>query len=214
MSAPASTSGFSLMTLFTLLLLSTLVLASLEGALAEEEEEETNVNVPRVTRSQANASPGMLTADIFFLITYQDLDNNAPEKVLVVFSGKSYNMKELDAGDLNFSDGKEYFYELENVQPGNYWYYYSVDDGTFNSTTKSNPLRVEDEVEWHFDIALGMSILVIPVAFIIYYLKKLNDNMKQLSENMVQFLAVREGEPPAPPQQSPIVSSPPEDSGR
>jgi len=170
--------------LFVIFLLITIVTAPLA---AGENGNDQNDNPPKLSRIAGEHSTKMFGSELLFKLTYTDSDNNPPEKLCLVFDKKEYTMKEVDSGDENFTDGKDYYIK-EYFKKGNYLYYFFVSDGKHNVTTSPATIVVEDEIEWHFDIAIAMSIVLIPVILIIYYLKQLNANLKNLADQIATHL--------------------------
>ena len=170
--------------LFAVFLLLVIVSASL---IAGENENDQNDNPPRLSRIGISTLPKMFGSELLFKVTYTDADNNPPEKLYLVFDKKEYTMKEVDSSDKNVTDGKDY-YVKEYFKKGNYIYYFFVSDGKYNVTTSPTTIIVADEIEWHFDIAVAISIVLVPVIFIIYFLKQLNANLKNLADQISTHL--------------------------
>jgi len=126
-------------------------------------------------------------SELLFKVTYIDDDNNHPEELYLVFDGKRHSMKEIDPMDVNVTDGKDY-YVKHYAKKGSYFYYFFASDGKYNVTSFAATIKVEDEIDWHFDIAIAMSIVLLPVIFIIYYLKQLNTNLKNLADQIATHL--------------------------
>ena len=107
------------------------------------------------TLSNINVSPnGGDTQTVFrFTITYTDIDNRPPEsgypKLHVIHDGwdeseRIYNMTEANGEDDDFTDGKEYFYEISYDQIGDYNFYFDVKTPTDTITTDRYQLSIED----------------------------------------------------------------------
>ena len=170
--------------LFAVLLLLTMVSSPLT---AGENGNDQNDNSPLLSGIRISTLPEMFGSELLFKLKYTDADNNPPEKLCLIFDKKEYRMKEVDSSDTNFTDGKDYYLK-EYFKKGNYIYYFFVSDGKYNGTTSPATIIVEDEIEWHFDIAVVISLALIPIIFIIYYLKQLNGNLRNLTDQISTHL--------------------------
>ncbi|HID72262.1 MAG TPA: hypothetical protein EYP29_05935 [Thermoplasmata archaeon] len=158
-----------------------------------EVKAEENQHPPTLTKAAVSESSELFGSTLIFKIRYTDQDNEPPVEIYLVFDKKKYELKELDPDDKNFSDGKDY-YVKHYFKKGNYLYYFFASDGKYNVTTTPQTIVVEDEIEWHFDIAVAISITALPVLLIIYYLKHLNENLKRLTEKISEASHLMEKE--------------------
>jgi len=107
------------------------------------------------TLSNINVNPnGGDTQTIFrFTITYTDIDNRPPEtgypKLHVIHDGwveseRVYILIGTHGEDDDFTDGKEYFYEISYDHIGNYYFYFEVETPTDTVETDQYQLSIED----------------------------------------------------------------------
>jgi hypothetical protein len=81
-----------------------------------------------------------------FTVAYFDIDDDAPLNInLTVLGTASYNvsMMELDASDMIYSDGKDYYYNLI-LDKGTYTYFFNAFDGVVWSSTTPSILYVNN----------------------------------------------------------------------
>ena len=104
-------------------------------------------------------------------------------------------MKESDPDDTNVSNGKVYLVK-EHFKQGTYLYYIKASDGKHNVTTAPTFIILDDEIEFHVDLAIILSVVMVPIVFIIYYLKQLNTSLRTLTEEVSRHLPlfVEEGQ--------------------
>lgn len=96
----------------------------------------TIVNSPPVLSSpRLNNGTGNTTTIFNFTVNYSDGDDHASNFINVVINGTDYPMLPADVSDLNYSDGKLYYYQTLLTE-GNYTYYFNASDG-FNTTSTS-----------------------------------------------------------------------------
>ncbi|MEM2878239.1 MAG: glycoside hydrolase family 2 TIM barrel-domain containing protein [Candidatus Hadarchaeales archaeon] len=63
-----------------------------------------------------------------FLVTYSDLDDDAPEYIRVQVNGSTYDMTEENPSDTRYADGKTYAVSVD-LPPGAYSYHFEASDG-------------------------------------------------------------------------------------
>ncbi len=108
-----------------------------------------------------------------FSVTYQDIENEAPEYVRVVIDGKQHDMYPEDMGDTNYVDGKAYIYKAR-ISQGEHTYYFQISDGVNKVSTEEETTNVQytlDIVAYaiYFFILMGLLIVV----FVAYRIRKL-----------------------------------------
>jgi uncharacterized protein YjbI with pentapeptide repeats len=85
------------------------------------------LNYPTVIPTSGN------TSTVFnFTITYTHLNNKPPIGLTVNISGIEYPMLEVDPADNNFLNGKEYYFNIKNLEIGSHTYQYCTFDGEFD----------------------------------------------------------------------------------
>ncbi|MFC4103412.1 glycoside hydrolase family 9 protein [Paenibacillus xanthanilyticus] len=88
-------------------------------------------SAPTLSATGVNAASGNESTLFTFNATYTDADNNAPYDVQVVIDGVIRSMKEQDAADANFTDGKVYTYST-TLPVGTHKHYFRTTDTTTN----------------------------------------------------------------------------------
>ncbi|MCK5559538.1 MAG: hypothetical protein KAJ51_03050 [Thermoplasmata archaeon] len=64
-----------------------------------------------------------------FTVTYNNIDNKAPTQIIVTIDGIDFSMLEVDPNDVNFLNGKDYFYKKTNLDIGLHTYRLQASDG-------------------------------------------------------------------------------------
>ncbi|UCH88094.1 MAG: hypothetical protein JSV49_07445 [Thermoplasmata archaeon] len=144
------------------------------------------------------------TGEFNFTVTYTDSDNDAPndDGVILKIGSDTYEMKETDPDDQDYTDGKDYYYELK-LDDGRYTYGFEVtntDDEVYE--TGEEPLTVgpDDKSSKPSGSGSALAILLIIVVAIIVVLVLLMVLKKKKKPTMNENVPVR-----APP---PIVTEP------
>jgi hypothetical protein len=135
-------------------------------------EMELNVNVPETAPNLApelSDPKALLMADgktYDFEITYTDLEGEYPRNITVNISGLgSFEMSPKNPLAVNFTEGVTYYY-LTSLSEGRHSYHFSAYDGTsWNSTTNSILLSLEEENELDtnpliFGIIIGFIVII------------------------------------------------------
>ena len=78
---------------------------------------------------------GNTSTDFKFTVTYYHLNNIAPSKIIVNINNIEYSMLEVDPSDPNCIDGKNYFFNIKNLDLGSHTYQFYASDGKFNKFT-------------------------------------------------------------------------------
>ncbi len=71
-----------------------------------------------------------------FTVTYHHVKNKAPEKINVRITGINYSMLEVDPNDMNYLDGKDYFFNITHLNIGVHSYQFWASDGNYIKFTK------------------------------------------------------------------------------
>ncbi len=66
-----------------------------------------------------------------FAVKYTHLTNTTPTKITATISGTEYSMLEVDSTDTNYIDGKDYFFNIKNLDIGVHSYQFHASDGKF-----------------------------------------------------------------------------------
>jgi hypothetical protein len=83
-------------------------------------------------------SSGYLETWFNFSLTYTDLDNDPPERVTVNITGVGvFDLLEFDSFDTDYSDGKNYYYNLSGFAIGNYSFHFAANNtmGSWDETS-------------------------------------------------------------------------------
>jgi hypothetical protein len=84
---------------------------------------------------------GDVTSEFNFKVYYNDVDNDPPKFVFINIDGINYSMNEYYKGNINYSDGKAYWYETK-LNVGNHTFQYFSSDGDVNCSTEKINLSV------------------------------------------------------------------------
>jgi hypothetical protein len=105
-----------------------------------------SVTKPRIDVWKAmlslNTAPALSNANVaytacqqyVFNVTYTDAENNTPELVKFNIDGTFYDMTESDAGDVEKTDGKDYYHNA-NVAYSSHDFNFTAGEGLVNTTT-------------------------------------------------------------------------------
>jgi hypothetical protein len=100
----------------------------------------TNVtnNFPNLTDPEVNPLTGHQATVFVYTVNFTDADNDTPSYIYVVIDGTNYTMNEVDSGDINTTDGKQYTYNT-TLSFGSHNYSMICSDGiAVNSTAVFN----------------------------------------------------------------------------
>ncbi len=89
------------------------------------------LSFPSVTPTLGNTS-----TYFNFTVKYIDKDNDAPTEINVNISSMNYSMMEVDPGDTNHCDGKNYYYNITHLDFGMHTYKFWTSDGTYINFTE------------------------------------------------------------------------------
>ncbi len=90
----------------------------------------------RPTLSSGSHSPesGNTSTSFTFIVTYIDLDNDAPSFINVVINGTEFAMVKQNATDTDFTDGVDYIFS-STFGPGGYSFLFQASDASFITAT-------------------------------------------------------------------------------
>jgi hypothetical protein len=89
------------------------------------------LNFPRV-----NPKIGNTSTEFNFTVKYYQLNNTSPTSVKVKIDGNEHWMLENDQNDINYTDGKQYFFNIKNLDIGFHTYEFNASDGVNYTNTK------------------------------------------------------------------------------
>jgi uncharacterized membrane protein len=116
---------------------------------------------PTLTKGTVTPRMGRPNIEYLFTVTYTDEDDDVPVSIKVFIDQVDYEMEEVDPTDMNYSDGKEYFFSMV-LGEGAYSIYFSADDGNGN-VVNSNSFTLS--VTWsvgHYDIIHFIEDKILP----------------------------------------------------
>jgi C1A family cysteine protease len=90
------------------------------------------LNTPPVLSDGAvSPASGYVTTDFTYSVTYTDADNDVPTFITVTIDGgASQDMTEVNPGDTDHTDGKDYEYTASGLAQGAHIYQFAASDGT------------------------------------------------------------------------------------
>jgi hypothetical protein len=115
-----------------------------EGAWDETPEDPRPLvvnSLPILLDPEVSPQTGYIDTDFKFTVTYYDLDDHPPSEIYVNISGPSHSgpwlMTEVDSGDSDYTDGKEYEWSDSNFIMGAYQFHCAASDtqGAWRETT-------------------------------------------------------------------------------
>jgi len=113
-----------------------------------------NNSKPVLSQGKADKLIAEINDNIVFSVIYEDADNDPPAQMLLHIKNKSNStdktciMQEVNASDINFADGKEYYFTLSKtsipmMETTDTWFNFTASDGYDNTTLQCNEkLRV------------------------------------------------------------------------
>jgi hypothetical protein len=139
---------------------------------------------PELTRILLTPRSGTTDDTYMFIVTYKSAENMAPDFVQLVIDNKRYDLEALNEGDLNYTDGKDYIIKVK-VSKGTHLYYLETSDGNQTTSSLASTLIVREENQFtHLDVAYSVLfatfIILIPMIYGLYLLKKLVDKLDKL----------------------------------
>ena len=129
--------------------------------------------------SRPGIQPGSgADGDSFLFIVTLTASESPDDPVELVLNNNSYEMNEVNPGDTNFSDGKD-FYFRKDLEAGGVVYFYRI--GNVTTTAKTLSIAESDRFQYHYDVALFMSLFIIPVIVILLYLRKIEQHLRNIA---------------------------------
>jgi hypothetical protein len=90
---------------------------------------------PVLSNGQVNPDAGYITTDFTYSVTYTDADNDPPASPTVsIDGGGPIDMTEVDSGDTDYTDGKDYEYTTGGLDRGSHTFQFAASDG-FDAAT-------------------------------------------------------------------------------
>ena len=102
------------------------------------------VNIlPSLSSPQVNPLEGNIHTGFNFTVIYIDLDNHAPNNIMVNITGIGvYGLVELNHLDFDYTDGKEYYINVSGFSIGSHSFHFAAND-SIGDWTESNTLLFE-----------------------------------------------------------------------
>ncbi|RSD33207.1 MAG: S-layer-related duplication domain protein [Methanohalophilus sp.] len=113
-------------------------------------------NVPQLT-GLVTPSSGSPDTTFYFNATYTDLDNQTPSSIQVYINGTPHSMNEVNSGDNDFTDGKNYTFSMSDFPEDTYEYYFEAFDGIetvaspkkdFDSAVSNHEPTIDGDAEY------------------------------------------------------------------
>jgi hypothetical protein len=84
---------------------------------------------PLLSSEQVIPLSGYTDTEFNFTVTYSDLDNHPPNNITVNITGIGvFDLIEVDPLDTDYSDGKEYYYNVTGLAVGSYSFHFAAND--------------------------------------------------------------------------------------
>jgi hypothetical protein len=95
--------------------------------------------LPTLLSGQVNPSTGFVDTLFNFTVTYTDLDDHVPGFITVNITGIGvYGLFEVDPLDIDYTDGKEYYFDISGFNLGQYTFHFAACDTVGNWTESSS----------------------------------------------------------------------------
>lgn len=165
--------------LISLIFISILIFVSMTLPIIEpvQGEEERTVKL-----THPGLQPGSGTDGTTFLFTIKATGSAEPASPIeVVINDRGYMMNEVNNDDANYSDGKDFYHRQRLSQGGTVYFFRSG-----NTTTTARILSVgeSDRIQYHYDVALIMSLLVIPVIVGILLFRRIEREFHEIAMSL------------------------------
>ncbi|MCK5559560.1 MAG: putative Ig domain-containing protein, partial [Thermoplasmata archaeon] len=89
------------------------------------------LSFPSVTPTSGNTS-----SYFNFTVTYTQAENKAPDEIKVNLNGTNYSMLEAEPDDMDYGDGKSYYYNITHLDIGLHTYRFWASDGYYTRFTE------------------------------------------------------------------------------
>ncbi|MCM1985409.1 S-layer protein, partial [Methanococcoides seepicolus] len=93
--------------------------------------------VPTLSVDAVSPSSGTPSTDFNFTVTYTDDDGDLPSPINVSINGTSYSMFEVNTGDTDVTDGKDYYRTVGGFPVDTHNFQFTASDGTESATPTS-----------------------------------------------------------------------------
>lgn len=99
--------------------------------------------LPTLLSGQVNPDTGFVDTWYNFTVIYTDMDDHVPGFITVNITGIGiYALVEVDPLDIDYTDGKEYYFDITGFSPGQYTYHFAACDA-MGDWTETLPLQFE-----------------------------------------------------------------------
>ncbi|MDI3486259.1 MAG: hypothetical protein PWQ50_1479, partial [Methanolobus sp.] len=102
-----------------------------------------SVNSDSSISGTVSPSSGTPSDTFYFNATFTDADNDLPTYIRAIINGTTYDMNEVDAGDVTTTDGKLYTYSITGFPIGSHTYKFTASDGTSTPETAQQSFDVD-----------------------------------------------------------------------
>jgi hypothetical protein len=95
---------------------------------------------PSLLLSSPNVKPvmGNTSTEFNFSVTYHQLNNTPPTRMKFIIDDIEHSMFEVDSSDINYTNGKRYYFKMKNFDIGSHTYEFNASDGVNFTNTKHN----------------------------------------------------------------------------
>ncbi len=91
--------------------------------------------LPFILNSSVAPTTGNTSTYFNFTVTYLHMENAVPVDIKVNISGTNYSLFEVAPSDTNYLDGKDYFFNIKNLDIGTHTHQFYASDGKYNFFT-------------------------------------------------------------------------------
>lgn len=135
-----------------------------------------------VSFSEIRLKPGSGESDTEFAFTVRITTTHQPnDPIEIVVQGDVYEMDEVNPGDSDFSDGKDYQFSSTFEQGPQYYF---IRCGKIHTRTYTFYVGEESPMEYHPDLALAMIIYAIPVIYLVVLMRRFTVTSKRITTSL------------------------------
>lgn len=124
---------------------------------------------------------GSFNADYAFLVKYTG--TLAVASASVYIDDVSHAMREVDSGDTNYTNGKDFSYVTRLSQGSHVFYYVVVDANGTEFRSSAGVVVVDPFLDWgHFDVALVVIVFMIPLAYGLLLIRRATKALEKVAK--------------------------------
>ncbi len=139
-----------------------------------------------VSLSREGLRPGSGTGGTTFLFTVTVTSAGKPDEtsqsIEVIINQRAHRMKEIDPEDRTYQDGKDFYYR-DKLETGGVVYFFRC--GNVTTTSRSLSVAETRAPNYHYDVAVIMSLFVIPVIIGVWIFRKIERYSQEMTMALI-----------------------------